>query len=185
MTTAHKTGRQGMKATAAAGHAGQAESRTKVKAARIATKIANGIATGSRAKRTTGTRRTGTPRPVAAGSRRMPSLGFDKAFTVSIRTDALGETSAVGRNISAGGMTLEVRDPLPLGTRVQVYFAMPDSAARIVASGQVKNHYCLNFGDGRGGTRAMNGVGVRFTSFESESDLLLGLGIARLRTVLH
>ena len=183
MTTAHKTGRQGMKATAAAGHAGQAGGRTKVKAARIATKIANGIATGGRAC-TTGTRRAGTPRP-AEGSRRMPSLHFDKAFTVSIRTDALGETSAIGRNISAGGMTLEVRDPLPLGTRVQVYFAMPDSAARIVASGQVKNHYCLNFGDGRGGTRALNGVGVRFTSFESESDLLLGLGIARLRTVLH
>mgnify|MGYP000538277481 CR=1 FL=1 len=32
---------------------------------------------------------------------------------------------------------------------------------------------------------ALTGMGVRFTGFESDSDLLLGLGLTRLRTVLH
>ena len=110
---------------------------------------------------------------------------FDKAFPVSIRSDHFGETSAVARNISDGGMMLEVRDPLPLGTEVRVYFAMPDSQARIVARGEVKNHYFLNFGNPTGGACSLTGIGVRFTGFESDSDLMLGLGLARLRTVLH
>ena len=33
--------------------------------------------------------------------------------------------------------------------------------------------------------KAMTGMGVRFTRFESENDLMLGLGLPRLRTLLH
>lgn len=110
---------------------------------------------------------------------------FDKAFPVSIRSESYGECCAVARNISAGGMMVEVSAPLPLGTEVQVYFSMPESPARIVARGEVKNHYFLNFADPAGGARALTGMGVRFTRFESEADLMLGLGIERLRTVLH
>jgi hypothetical protein len=80
---------------------------------------------------------------------------------------------------------VEVAEPLPLGTSVQVYFSMPDSHARIVARGEVKNHYFLNFADPKGGVRALSGMGVRFTAFDSDSDLLLGLGLTRLRTLLH
>lgn len=114
------------------------------------------------------------------------SLRFDKAFPVSIRTDKFGECSAVARNISAGGIMVEVAQPLPLGTEVRVFFSMPESPARIIARGEVKNHYFLNFADPAGGrARALTGMGVRFTGFESENDLLGGLGITRLRTVLH
>ena len=82
---------------------------------------------------------------------------------------------------------VEVAEPLPLGTEVQVYFSMPESPARIVARGEVKNHYFLNFADPKGGSKAkrLTGMGVRFKAFESEADLLGGLGISRLRTVLH
>mgnify|MGYP001015624937 FL=1 len=110
---------------------------------------------------------------------------FDKAFPVSIRTDKFGECSAVARNISAGGIMVEVAQPLPLGTEVRVFFSMPESPARIIARGEVKNHYFLNFADPAGRKRALTGMGVRFTGFESENDLMGGLGISRLRTVLH
>lgn len=128
--------------------------------------------------------RSGAPVTPGSGEKRL-SARFDKAFPVAVRSDSHGETCAVARNISAGGMMLESPEPLPLGTRVQVFFSMPDSHARIVARGEVKNHYFLNFAGPRGGTQALTGMGVRFTSFESDSDLLLGLGLTRLRTVLH
>ena len=113
------------------------------------------------------------------------NIRFDKAFPVAIRSEAFGESSAIARNVSAGGIMVELSEPLPLGTAVQVYFSVPDSHARIVARGEVKNHYYLNFADPQGGRHALTGMGVRFTGFESEADLMLGLGISRLRTVLH
>lgn len=113
------------------------------------------------------------------------SQRMDKAFPVAIRTQAFGEACAVARNVSTGGMMIEASSPLPLGTQVEVFFSMPDSPARIVARGEVKNHYFLNFADGAGGKRALTGMGVRFTGFESEADLFAGLGLERLRTVLH
>ena len=109
---------------------------------------------------------------------------FDKAFPVSVSSEVFGEANAVARNISTGGIMLEMADPLPLGTEVRVHFAMPDSQSRIVARGEVKNHYFLNFAGARG-AQSLTGMGVRFTSFESDTDLLLGLGVTRLRTVLH
>ena len=110
---------------------------------------------------------------------------FDKAFPVAIRSEVAGELSAVARNVSAGGIMVEMATPLPLGSRVQVFFSMPDSHARIVAHGEVKNHYFLNFAGEGGAPRAMTGMGIRFSSFESDGDLMLGLGVTRLRTLLH
>lgn len=121
--------------------------------------------------------------PTRAEKRR--SMRFDKAFPVALRSEAFGEISAIARNVSTGGMMVEVREPLPLGSRVMVYFSLPDSHVRVTAHGEVKNHYFLNFADGKGGVRALSGMGLRFSSFESDSDLTLGMGIARLRTVLH
>lgn len=124
-------------------------------------------------------------RPPALRVEQRRNIRFDKAFPVAIRSEAFGEASAIARNVSAGGIMVELTEPLPLGTRVQVFFSMPDSHARIVARGEVKNHYFLNFADPKGGRHALTGMGVRFTGFESDADLLLGLGLTRLRTVLH
>ena len=111
------------------------------------------------------------------------AVRFDKAFPVSISSEAFGEACAVARNISSGGIMLEIQDPLPLGTEVRVYFSMPDSHSKIVARGEVKNHYFLNFADAEGLARALTGMGVRFLEFENDGDALLGLGLSRLRTL--
>ncbi len=112
------------------------------------------------------------------------AMRFEKVFPVILSTDSFGECNAMARNISAGGILIEISEPLPLGTEVRVHFAMPDSQASIVARGEVKNHYFLNFADGCGGQRSLTGMAVRFTEFEAESGEVLGLGLTRMR-ILH
>ena len=111
------------------------------------------------------------------------AMRFEKAFPVVMRSESFGECVVVARNISTGGILLEVDEPLPLGTRVKIVFSMPDSHATIVAVGEVKNHYFLNFSD-ETGPRSLTGMAVRFLEFEEESKESLGLGIQRLR-ILH
>lgn len=100
------------------------------------------------------------------------SLRFDKVFPVAITSSTFGEGTGIARNISAGGMFLEVSEPLPLGSEVRVHFSMPDSDGEIVARGEVKRHYFLNFSDAEG-PRTMTGMGVRFTTFEEEGETCL------------
>lgn len=111
------------------------------------------------------------------------ALRFEKVFPVILSTEAFGECNAMARNISAGGILVEISEPMPLGTEVRVHFWMPDSQASIVARGEVKNHYFLNFADGSG-TRSLTGMAIRFTEFEAESQEMLGLGLTRMR-ILH
>jgi hypothetical protein len=111
------------------------------------------------------------------------ALRFEKVFPVILSTEEFGECNAMARNISAGGILLEIPEPLPLGTEVRVHFMMQDSQATIVARGEVKNHYFLNFNDA-GGARSLTGMAVRFTEFEAESEQKLGLGLTRMR-ILH
>ena len=100
------------------------------------------------------------------------SLRFDTVFPVLISSDQFGECNAMARNVSAGGILLEIQEPLPLGTRVRVHFCMQlqhngaDGGPTIVARGEVKNHYFLNFSDDSG-PRSMTGMAVRFTEFET------------------
>src|SRR5687767_13444561 len=111
------------------------------------------------------------------------ALRFEKVFPVIISSDAFGEVNAMARNISAGGILLEVAEPLPLGTAVRIHFWMPESQAQIVARGEVKNHYFLNFSDGQQ-QRSLTGMAVRFTEFEAEPKDTLGEGLTGLR-ILH
>lgn len=110
-------------------------------------------------------------------------LRFDKMFTVRVESPLFGEIYCVARNVSAGGIFLELRDPLPLGASVRVCFLAPDSSGEVVATGEVKNHYFMNFTQG-GTTRAVSGMAVRFTSFENESHHILSDCLSRMR-VLH
>ena len=109
---------------------------------------------------------------------------FEKVFPVILSTDEFGEVNAMARNISAGGILVEIQEPMPLGTQVSVHFWMPDSQAQIIARGEVKNHYFLNFSDGEGGQRALTGMAIKFSEFEAQSDNILGLGLTRMR-ILH
>ena len=111
------------------------------------------------------------------------AMRFETAFPVILSSETFGECNAMARNISAGGILLEVSEPLPLGTEVRVHFAMPESMATIVARGEVKNHYFLNFSDA-GGQRSLTGMAVKFSEFEADSRELMGLGMTRMR-ILH
>ncbi len=110
-------------------------------------------------------------------------LRFDKMFSVRVESLLFGEMYCVARNVSAGGIFLELRDPLPLGATVRVCFPVPDGSGDVVATGEVKNHYFVNFTQG-GVTKAISGMAVRFTSFEDESHHVLTDCLSRMR-VLH
>ncbi len=111
------------------------------------------------------------------------ALRFEKVFPVILSTDEFGECNAMARNISAGGILIEMPEPMPLGTEVRVHFMMPDSQATIIAKGEVKNHYFLNFNDASG-QRSLTGMAIRFTEFEADSREVMGLGMTRMR-ILH
>src|SRR5258706_5227200 len=98
------------------------------------------------------------------GMNKRQAMRFESAFPVILSSENFGECNAMARNISSGGILLEVQEPLPLGTEVRVHFMMPDSMATIVARGEVKNHYFLNFSDGAG-QRSLTGMAIRFTEF--------------------
>jgi hypothetical protein len=123
----------------------------------------------------------GTVRMDAADQR--AHLRFDKMFAVRVESLLFGEIYCVARNVSAGGIFLEIADPLPLGATVRVCFPVPDGSGEVVATGEVKNHYFINFTQG-GSTRAVAGMAVRFTSFENESHNVLADCLTRMR-VLH
>jgi PilZ domain len=110
-------------------------------------------------------------------------LRFDKMFAVRVESLLFGEIYCIARNISAGGMFLELADPLPLGATVRVCFPVPDGSGEVVATGEVKNHYFINFTQA-GVSRAVAGMAVRFTSFENEGHHVLEDCLTRMR-VLH
>ena len=123
-----------------------------------------------------------TAAPLPAPEQRA-HLRFDKMFMVRVDSMLFGEIFCVARNVSAGGIFLELADPLPLGASVRVCFPVPDGSGEVVATGEVKNHYFINFTQA-GMSRAMAGMAVRFTSFENESHHILADCLSRMR-VLH
>jgi hypothetical protein len=108
---------------------------------------------------------------------------FDKVFSVVVGSEIYGDSAGVARNISAGGMLVEMFEPLPLGTQVTVHFRIPDSHADIVARAEVKHHYCFNYGS-QDGPASARGIGLRFVEFVDSSAELLDRVFTRQR-VLH
>ena len=107
-------------------------------------------------------------------------LRFDKVFPVRVESVLFGELPGVARNVSAGGIFIEMRDPLPLGARVRISFSNPEETAEIVAVGEVKNHYFVNYVH-EGATRSVSGMAVRFEGFENESRQILEDCLNRFR----
>ena len=125
-----------------------------------------------------------TNAPAAESARdQRAHLRFDKMFTVRVESLLFGESYCIARNVSAGGIFLELPDPLPLGASVRVCFLAPDGVGEVVATGEVKNHYFINFTQA-GTSKAVSGMAVRFTSFENESHRVLADCLSRMR-VLH
>ena len=92
---------------------------------------------------------------------------FDKAVVVVIGSELYGDAVAVARNISAGGLLVEMSYAPPLGSVVTVHFRYEHEAGvvdEIVARAEVKHHHYLNFAhaDDQASTRA---IGLRFIEF--------------------
>lgn len=110
-------------------------------------------------------------------------MRFNKVFSVVIGSEIYGDSEAVARNISAGGMLIEMIDPPPLGSVVTVHFEMPDCHGEITVRAEVKHHYCFNFavGDEPASTR---GIGLKFIEFLEDSEPRLRRSFTRGR-ILH
>ena len=80
---------------------------------------------------------TSSPETAFASPEKRQHLRFDKVFPVRVESVRFGELPGVARNVSAGGIFIEMREPLPLGSRVRVSFCNPDETAEIVAIGEV------------------------------------------------
>jgi hypothetical protein len=101
---------------------------------------------------------------------------------VRVESILFGELDCVARNVSAGGIFVEMTEPLPLGAHVRVSFLSADNSAEIVALGEVKNHYFMNFAR-EGLTQSVSGMAVRFYGFENESQQILADCLDRFRVL--
>jgi hypothetical protein len=93
---------------------------------------------------------------------------FDKAFLVVIGSELYGDSTAIARNISAGGVLVEMTYAPPLGTVVTVHFQAPrdgDLMDEIVARAEVKHHHYLNYGDRDDDAASTRAIGLRFIEF--------------------
>jgi len=97
---------------------------------------------------------------------------FDKAFLVVIGSELYGDSFAIARNISAGGLLVEMSYAPPLGTVVTVHFQYMregDVMDEIVARAEVKHHHYLNFTGGNDAASA-RAIGLRFIEFLDPGD---------------
>ncbi|MGE0873022.1 MAG: hypothetical protein AB7P03_31005 [Kofleriaceae bacterium] len=104
---------------------------------------------------------------------------FDKAFLVMIGSEVYGDTFAIARNVSAGGILVEMHYAPPLGTVVTVHFQHArgdDQCDEIVARAEVKHHHYLNFVEhgeadsDAGEPVATRAIGLRFLEFIDPGD---------------
>lgn len=122
-----------------------------------------------------------TTSPALTDQRR--HLRFDKAFPVRLESILFGELSCIARNVSAGGIFVETREPLPVGALVRVCFLTPDESGEVVALGEVKNHYFINYSQA-GEIASVSGMAIHFRAFEQEGERHLRACLDRFR-VLH
>ena len=114
---------------------------------------------------------SGAHRPVAAvvpqqAEKRLHTR-FDKAFPVLIGSELYGDGYAIARNVSAGGILVEMTYAPPLGTIVTVHFQHArgdDLIDEIVVRAEVKHHHYLNFA-ADGETARTRAIGMRFLEF--------------------
>jgi len=106
------------------------------------------------------------------GSEKRIHTRFDKAFLVVIGSELYGDSFAIARNISAGGLLVEMSYAPPLGTIVTVHFQYVregDVLDEIVARAEVKHHHYLNFTGGNDAASA-RAIGLRFIEFLDPGD---------------
>lgn len=94
---------------------------------------------------------------------------FDKAFPVFL-SGPTGVGAGIGRNISDGGMFVEVREPYPLGTQVSITFSAPGIGTEVTLLAEVRYQCFINYGSVEGTSRSgLRGIGVRFVGFDDKA----------------
>ena len=113
------------------------------------------------------------PEPAIPLSEKRIHTRFDKAFLVVIGSELYGDTHAIARNVSAGGILVQMGYAPPLGTVVTVHFQHARLAGadgedglidEIVVRAEVKHHHYLNFAGNDEGA-STKAVGLRFLEF--------------------
>jgi hypothetical protein len=108
------------------------------------------------------------PPSQAVGFEKRIHTRFDKAFLVMVGSELYGDTYAIARNVSAGGILVEMPYAPPLGTVVTVHFQHPrdhDQLDEIVARAEVKHHHYLNFTGSNDDAASARAIGLRFIEF--------------------
>lgn len=104
--------------------------------------------------------------PIPVAEKRIHTR-FDKVFLVVIGSEIYGDSFAVARNLSAGGILAEMTYAPPLGTVVTVHFQYVRDDTQldeIVARAEVKHHHYLNFSGGNDAASS-RAIGLRFLEF--------------------
>ena len=99
---------------------------------------------------------------------RRKSFRFDKVFTVYLTTPD-GITRGIGRNISARGLFVETREPIPLGGRVKATLTGEDGTEMTCVC-DVRYQVALSYGKEDGNEGFSRGVGLRILAYETKED---------------
>ena len=100
-------------------------------------------------------------------------LSLDHTLQVDVSNPIFGRFTCIARDVSNSHIFLETFDPLPLGTELHIHFEMPDSYGEVVAVGEVKRHYFLNYGQ-EDELMSLMGMWLRLTSFEDDGEVAHG-----------
>lgn len=112
---------------------------------------------------------------------RRKHLRFDKVFAVYLNTTD-GMSRGICRNISARGLFVETREPMPLGGRLKVTFCGEDGT-EMTCLCEVRYQVALAYGKKDGAEGHSRGMGLRIVAYETREDAPLLL-VDRER-VLH
>lgn len=115
------------------------------------------------------------PMPASVPFEKRVHTRFDKAFLVMIGSELYGDAMAIARNVSGGGILVEMSYAPPLGTVVTVHFQNPrgeDLMDEIVVRAEVKHHHYLNFGALGESATSTRAIGLRFLEFVDAGERL-------------
>lgn len=109
----------------------------------------------------------GSGRPVSTERRRAQRLRLDLETAVPVLISERGCLQwGLARNVSEGGMLIEVSDPPPIGAMIEIQIlgvrGSADAPEGVTLCGEVRHNVTWNFG-GRDRAR-LNAIGVRFVS---------------------
>lgn len=103
-------------------------------------------------------------------------LDFETAVPVILRSASGQLRWGVARNVSEGGMLIEMEDPPPIGEAIEVEIGgirgSMDSPETVALVGEVRHHVAWNFkADGKRGKTRLSAIGVRFFPYAAGKPL--------------